>query len=192
MHHRYRRVGAASFSHQEKRKRFPDDHAPAREPPRAHRKFRFRFRSVNADNPAECTGQNQLSSPSASLRHVHRMESIDIFIRIERANDRRFVDLFRVAAIEPEFREPPDPDLVHQRCSSSSACVVSVGNSSFTECKPEVATHFVLRAHISARGRIVSNENNRQPRRSAAFFSTPRFRFVGWCKLFRRSPSGLQ
>ena len=78
------------------------------------------------------------------LRDIERMETINVLCRIERAHDGRFIDLFWWRRLN---KNSVNGGIAIQLCPPARAvpsASSSAGNSSFTECKPEIPAHFVL------------------------------------------------
>src|SRR5258708_4031347 len=94
MHHRYGGVAAFALLHEEQRERLPHNHAAAEND---HMRpgdvdLAFEEQTLHAERRAwDKAGR----IAKRELGHVHRMESIHILARVERAHDDRFIDLFR-------------------------------------------------------------------------------------------------
>ncbi len=94
MHNRHGCITAFAFLHEQKRKRFSHNHAPAQDDDvrAGDVDLAFDQQALNAERGAR---NESVRRGGHEFRDVFRMKSIDIFARIERPHDCRFIDLFR-------------------------------------------------------------------------------------------------
>ncbi len=178
-------VASLPFLHEEKRERFADDHAPPK-----HDDMRAADLDSALPEQAQTTQRRARHKPGRvaerELRDVHRMKTVDIFRRIERADDGRFIDLLR--------RRRLDEDAVNRRIAiqfldaREEIGLRGVGRQfQLHRMQSQLAAHFVLRPDVSARSRIIAHQHDRESGRDPAclqrfnFAAQFRVNFFGYC-----------
>ena len=97
------------------------------------------------------------------------MKAIDVFRRIERAHDRGFIDLWRRRRLH---EDAVNRGIAIQFVNAREQFILCRRRRQFEfhGMQAELAAHFIFRAHVSARCRIIAHQNHGQARLHAALF----------------------
>ena len=159
----YRDCCIDAFSHKQKRHWFSDDHAATK-----HDDVGAGEGDSGFAKKAQTTQGGARNKPGVifecELCDIERVKSVHIFARIERADNRRFVDLRRWRRLNQNAMNfliaiqliNPREQLFLRRGS---------GQFQFHRMQAEFAAHFVFCPDVGARGGIIANQNHGQPRR---------------------------
>ena len=178
------RLRPLPFRINKKRQRFSHDHAAAEND---------NVRAGNFDPALDeqpLTAQRRARNKPAfiaerELRDIHRMKTVHVLRRIERAHDRRFIDLLRRRRLnENAVNRRIAIQFFHAREQFSLRRLCR--QLELHRMQPEIAAHLVLRAHIGARGRIVADQDDGEARRHSALFQFRDFAAQIARKLFRQ------
>ena len=124
--------------------------------------------------PSGVQGTNPEASPERELRHIRRMKAIHVLGRIERPHDGGFVDVRRRRRLH---EDAVNRGIAIQLRDARKQFLLRRRRRQFQlhRMQAELAAHLVFRPHISARGGIIADENDRQPWRDAALFQRRNF-----------------
>ena len=159
------RVAAFSFLHEQQGDRFSNDHAPTEHDDVRARDVDLAFDKESL-NPKRCARDKAGRVAHRELGHIERMKTIHVLARIERAHDRRFVDLFRRRRLN---QHAVDFRIAIQFFDAREQFGLScrIRQLEFHGMQSELAAHFIFRANVGARRRIIADENNRKSRSDA-------------------------
>ena len=153
MHYRYGRI--VSLLHKEKREGLAHDHAATE-----HDDMRAANRDAAFPEQSQTTQRRARNEArevtERELRDIDGMKTVDVFRRIERANDDPFIDLFGRRSLDEnamdcgisvQLLDPPEQIVLCRIC----------GQLKFHRMQPELPARFVLRSNVGARSGIVAD-----------------------------------
>src|SRR5438270_3674570 len=147
MDNRHRGIASFALPHQQKGKRLSDDHAASE------------HNNVSAGNFGSALDEEPLAAEGSArdktsvvakrqLRHVRRVETIDVLGRIERANNCRFVDVLRWRGLH---QDPMNRGIGIELFNSLQQLALSgLGwKLELHGMEIKITAHLVLRTHVS-------------------------------------------
>lgn len=167
MNHRDGRVTAPAFPHQQKCERLSDNHAAAENDDVGAGDFDSAFDEQSLAAERRARNKSALIA-QRELRDVHRMETIHVFRRIQRAHDGRLIDVLRRWRLNENAVDRP---IAIQLFDPREQFGLGGLGRQFQlhRMQPEIAAHLVFRAHIRARSRIIAHQHHGEARSPAPF-----------------------